>query len=974
MRPGILFFLFSVFQTSSIHAQTLNGKIIDGLGEEGLPNVRVEVSGFATAFSDQELGTFSLSLPGLRPGTKIPLDIAMEGYAVINREATHPRLPDNPLDRVKVHLAPEHQRDKLALKFYKITVERNIQVNFDTAAKRFAEEANYAAIAKLHADYESALKMADSLAARLSRFDPQSSSDELTQAMQLYQEGKVEEALNVLDAEKIIKRIEARKQIVARMKQANQQDISSLIKAADMALTELRFDKAQEYYEAAVMADTMNLGNLMTLCAYLEEQNQSQKLIQFASLMKNVSGGNDWYRSMSMHYLGRGLHAQNQGADAIIAFQEALEIRRQLVEKNPSRFKTDLALTLTSIGLACDALSRYDEALSFLEEALDIRREFSKENSQHFEADLATILINLGNTYQDLNRYDDAISFYEEALVIRRRLSKKNPQHFEPGLVVALNAVGNAYADLNRYVDAISTIEESLTIIRRLSKENPQRFVPDVASSLNNLGNINNNLNRYDDAIAVFKEALNIRRQLAKENPQRYQPDIALTLLNLGNTYSIMKRFEDAVTLYEEALAIQRPLLKENPERFEPEIIRTLNNLGTCLDDLDRHDEAIARYSEALEVQRRLAKQYPQRFELDLTQTLNNLGVVYFELNRRSESIAFYKEAIEIQRRLAAKNPNRFKKDLGRTLANLGLVHGDANAIDLFKESLEIYKQLAKENPKAYEPSVALILTNLGVVYRNLNRLAEEFAVYVEALEIQKRLAKENPQAELYVAMVLINLSTLTRSKLLKHPTPELLQEGKKWMSAADSSLHRCPDVPYVQFMKEFVIPFRHFYQTVDLKELSLILPSRALRDSLSQTDSLPVKISFQQQIIDIYESALAQYPEGPSLPDSLTKSLNVLSGWQVYIQDHSGAGKSVLACLEIDASYQPIHRWEAVSLLLQGKFKAAKKVYETWADTSWSGKQHETFREVFLADFVELEATGITHPDMDKIRTLLTE
>jgi hypothetical protein len=60
---------------------------------------------FTTATSDNETGTFSLALPGLRPGAKVPLDIVRSGYAVINREATQPRLPNNPLERTLIHEA-----------------------------------------------------------------------------------------------------------------------------------------------------------------------------------------------------------------------------------------------------------------------------------------------------------------------------------------------------------------------------------------------------------------------------------------------------------------------------------------------------------------------------------------------------------------------------------------------------------------------------------------------------------------------------------------------------------------------------------------------------------------------------------------------------------------------------------------------------------------------------------------------------
>ncbi|MEM7659849.1 MAG: hypothetical protein AAF399_27290, partial [Bacteroidota bacterium] len=62
-----------------------------------------------------------------------------------------------------------------------------------------------------------------------------------------------------------------------------------------------------------------------------------------------------------------------------------------------------------------------------------------------------------------------------------------------------------------------------------------------------------------------------------------------------------------------------------------------------------------------------------------------------------------------------------------------------------------------------------------------------------------------------------------------------------------------------------------------------------------------------------------------------------------------------------------------ASALLFQGKFAEAKQTYLDHADEPWIDDRHETFREVFLSDLDELEAAGITHPDVEKVRALLS-
>ena len=77
----------------SLCAQLLKGTILLDLSEtEGISEVQVSAEGFSTQFTD-ELGRFSLPLPGKQAGEMVSLEVQKEGYAVINRENLRPRIP-----------------------------------------------------------------------------------------------------------------------------------------------------------------------------------------------------------------------------------------------------------------------------------------------------------------------------------------------------------------------------------------------------------------------------------------------------------------------------------------------------------------------------------------------------------------------------------------------------------------------------------------------------------------------------------------------------------------------------------------------------------------------------------------------------------------------------------------------------------------------------------------------------------------
>ncbi|MEM7373038.1 MAG: tetratricopeptide repeat protein [Bacteroidota bacterium] len=888
MKPIILI-LLCLFPGLNLWGQSLNGKIMNGLGEEGLPNVRVQVGGFSTVFSDQELGTFMLSLPGVRPGDKVYLDIYKENYAVINREATQPLLPSSPLDQVKIHMAPLDKRDEMALAFYKISVERNIDLTFEKAAKQFAEEANFSAIAQLHADKEQALKMVDSLSMRLTRFDPHFASEELTMAMQYYQEGNIEEALKLLDIRRILARIEARNGVISDLEEANQQDVFSLMKAADMALTELQFDKALAYYEAAVEADSTNVHHIDILCNFLYIQGQSKQLIAYGQMMKRASGEDEFNRGQGLVYIGLGYHWQNQ-------------------------------------------------ALS-------------------------------------------AIPYFEESLAIFRKLSQKHPEHVDPSLVRTLNHLGSSFKRLDQYQESISAFEEALTIVRRLAKKNPNRFEPLLASILNNQGGNFFDLKRYDDLEKSINEALAIRRKLAKENPAAYEPLLAETLLNMASIHEHFISFSESLIIYEEVAKIFERLSDQNPQRFRPKLASTLGQMVYTYGILHRMEEAISTSEQALELYQQLATENPDQHLPNLANIYAGLGKIHGANNQYEEAISSYKKAFDIANNLSESNPQQlmFQANKLNYLHYIGIIHHKLfqfeKALSAFNKVLDGRRELSNISPQKYEPSVALILNDLGSLLGDMHRFSKSFEVFHEAMDIYEKFSQKNPQRfQIGLAMVSVRKGAIHLTHLLYQPSSEVYNQAMTGISAIDGFISQCPDIPYVQSLMEDANELKEILQAVDLKELGLIIPSHALRDTISRTDSLKQKISLQQELINIYTTALKQYPEGPGLRDSICKSLDSLAHWQLLAGDFEGVEASAEQCLSVSSDYAPIYRYLAPAFLRQSKFGQAKKVYKTWAKEPWPEKQYSSFQDVFLRDFERLKSLGATTKQIEKFQEWVQE
>ncbi|MDD1608479.1 MAG: tetratricopeptide repeat protein, partial [Methylococcaceae bacterium] len=241
------------------------------------------------------------------------------------------------------------------------------------------------------------------------------------------------------------------------------------------------------------------------------------------------------------------LQAQPQHVDAlhflgVIATQHgqaqrAVDLISQSLSLNPNN-----ATAHSNIGLAFQALNRFDEALASYQRALSI------------QPNTVQALYNRGNLLLSRQRFDEALVSYDHALTI------------QPDYAEALCNRGVTLQKQKRLDDALASYERALTI------------APDYAEVLTNRGNVLRELKRLNEAVSSYDHALTIAAN-----------DLE-TLTNRGNVLRELKRYEEALASYDRALAI-------NPNYAE-----ALCHRGVVLQDLNRWDDALASYERAVAI------------------------------------------------------------------------------------------------------------------------------------------------------------------------------------------------------------------------------------------------------------------------------------------------------------------------------------------------------------------------------------
>jgi len=440
-----------------------------------------------------------------------------------------------------------------------------------------------------------------------------------------------------------------------------------------------------------------------------------------------------------------------QREQALSPAEHAVTIHRRLAEANPDTHLSDLAGSLTNLGLILSGLGRRENAQVPTEEAVTMYRRLADADPDAYLSDLARSLTNLGLILSGLGRRENAQAPTEEAVTLQRRLVAANPDANLPDLAMSLNNLGSILSELGRREQALAPAEEAVTIRRRLAMANPDAYLPGLATSLTNLGAILSGLGRREQALAPAEEAVTICRQLAESNPDAYLPDLAASLTNFGAFLSGLGRREQALVPGEEAVIIYRQLAGANPDAYLPDLAGSLTNLGGSLSELGRWGEALPPTEEAIGIYRRLAEASPDSYLPDLAMSLNNLGNVVSGLGRREQALVSAEEAVTIRRGLADANPDAYLPDLAGSLTNFGnrlsRLGRREEALASTEEAVQIYRGLADASPDAHLPGLARALTNFGGRLSELGGRVQSLAPAEEAVAIFRRLALANPDA-----------------------------------------------------------------------------------------------------------------------------------------------------------------------------------------------------------------------------------
>ena len=211
------------------------------------------------------------------------------------------------------------------------------------------------------------------------------------------------------------------------------------------------------------------------------------------------------FRSVIYANYGLGLHEIKKYASALEANNEAISIRRMLVNDDPARHSLPLGEGCLNMGLALTESGKYDDAIAAFKEVVEVCTAMSAHNPPQYNELMATTLDSYGFTLAKSNQFSEAAELHKQAVSLFRNLLQTGHE-CTTSLCDALHNYGSRCYSLGEYAESVVAFQESIVLRRALVATDSEDR--DLILSLHDVALSFLALGKHAEANAAANEAL----------------------------------------------------------------------------------------------------------------------------------------------------------------------------------------------------------------------------------------------------------------------------------------------------------------------------------------------------------------------------------------------------------------------------------------------------------------------------------
>jgi CHAT domain-containing protein/Tfp pilus assembly protein PilF len=340
-----------------------------------------------------------------------------------------------------------------------------------------------------------------------------------------------------------------------------------------------------------------------------ERLNEQQKAVEFYTQALST------WRTLKNHQENEANTFYNLGGlysflgrvpEAVKCFQEAIELRRALGNKN------SLAFALNNLGQAYSNVGEFQAALKSFQEALQLRVEVGDIEGE------ARTLSNISGVYFGMGEFQEALNYCQQALPLRRATGNRT------GEALTLANIGSNYRELGEPQRALEYYQQAIPLVRGQGGRLYE------ASMLDGVGQAYYDLGDYPKALEYQTQSLSLRQA----SNDRYGEGASLA--NVGRVYLRLGDLKKALEYFEQSLQLRRATGDRRGEAM------TLQNAGALYRESGDQQKALAYFNEGLAISRAIKNRF---YEATL---LYNIALIEQSAGHVDEAISKVECAIAI--------------------------------------------------------------------------------------------------------------------------------------------------------------------------------------------------------------------------------------------------------------------------------------------------------------------------------------
>lgn len=626
MKNRTFSLIASLFIMSMVTAQTItqNGVAYRYNGKQKrtpLGNVTISYDmSHRTTLSNEKDGTFALTLTGRKMGDRIgAINIRKREMMVFNQQAVDEwSVRKEPLTLILCNTDEfEQQKENL------IAIgRREAKKNYDRQkadlearlnASEMKEQEYEAALDKAYSELVRFQKNVGEYADLFARIDESEIDSLAQQALELFNQGKIEEAIRLFEQGNYIDRLkQARKTL-----QKGQQAISRLQEAVDLAESQ-----ANEY--------------LLSLKAQVDAYKLQGDWAKAGDLLHQLAMELNTYEALWDY--AEFCYKQNDFNKALPFYQQALQQLETTTDKQSTYYISHKSNIVNRIANVYQQNTQLEESEGWYMQALELRTQLNVLQPNTYESELARTIDNMGTLYHDMKNMEKADEMHLKALAIRERLYASQPMRHGQELLWTLGNLGNNSLLVGNLQQCKEYYTRAIAIGKELRASEAANIGSDLAALIMQQGVLYDNLQQPDSCIACYQEALAIFRQEAEKNINKVAPWMAHQLELLSLYYKKQKDYKQAIVYQDEGIDLMRHLASNNPQAYEEMLGRFLDSQSLNLIDDEQLDKALATAEESLAIHTRMEARNPARYAKQKARSEEILSIVktYIELKQKS--------------------------------------------------------------------------------------------------------------------------------------------------------------------------------------------------------------------------------------------------------------------------------------------------------------------------------------------------